>query len=91
LWKARLLTIYREVGTYGGAAPGVGEFVIDIQQIRPSSAVFRGAVLTIYCNLGPAGVQTGQTEGYTLSIPGTDFSAGGRPARSARSRPGEPD
>ncbi len=78
-WKARLLTSYRELGTYAGVAAGVGEFVIDIQRIRPSPATFRGAVLRVFCNLGFAGLQTGEIEGYTLSIPGTDFSAGGTP------------
>lgn len=78
-WKARLLTSYREVGTYAGDASGVGEFVIDIQRIKPSPATFRGAVLRIFCNLGFAGLQSGEIEGYTLSIPGTDFSAGGTP------------
>lgn len=81
-WRARLLTSYREMGTFGGAAGGVGEFVIDIQRVRPSPALIRGAVLTIYCTLGPAGVtaaQTGGIEGITLSIPGTEFSAGGNP------------
>lgn len=81
-WKGRLLTSYKEVATYGGGAAGVGEYVIDIQRLRPSPALIRGAVLTIYCTLGPAGVteaQTGGAEGYTLSIPGTEFSAGGNP------------
>lgn len=78
-WKPRLLTSYRELGTYAGVAGGVGEFVIDIQRLRPSPASLRGAVLRIFCNLGPGGIQTGETEGYTLSIPGTDFSAGGTP------------
>lgn len=78
-WKARLLVNYRELGTYGGAAAGVGQFVVDIQRLRPSPAIFRGAILTVYCNLGPAGLQTGEVEGYTLSIPGTDFAAGGAP------------
>jgi len=81
-WNARLLTSYKELATYAGVAAGVAEFVIDIQRLRPSPALIRGAVLTVYCNLGPAGVgeaQTGGAEGYTLSIPGTDFSAGGNP------------
>ncbi len=81
-WKARLLTSYKEIATYAGVAGGVGEFVIDIQRLRPSPALIRGAVLTVFCTLGPAGVtaaQTGGIEGYTLSIPGTGFSAGGDP------------
>ena len=81
-WNARLLTSYKEFATYAGVAGGVGEFVVDIQRLRPSPALIRGAVLTVYCSLGPAGVtaaQTGGIEGYTLSIPGTEFSAGGNP------------
>lgn len=81
-WNARLLTSYKEIATYAGVAAGVSEFVIDIERLRPSPALIRGGVLTVYCNLGPAGVteaQTGGPEGYTLSIPGTDFSAGGNP------------
>ncbi len=78
-WKARLLTSYREIGTYGGTASGIGEFVIDIQRLRPSPALIRGAVLRIFCNNGAAGFQTGETEGITLSIPGTEFSAGATP------------
>lgn len=78
-WKARLLTSYREIGTYGVAAAGIGEFVIDIERLRPSRASIRGAVLRVFCNLGPGGHQTGETEGITLSIPGTEFSAGGNP------------
>ncbi len=78
-WTARLLVSYREIGTYGGHAAGIGEFVIDIRRVQPSSAVLRGAVLRIFCNIGPAGLQTGEIEGYALSIPGTDFAAGGSP------------
>lgn len=87
-WTARLLTSYREIGTYGGSVSGIGEFVIDIQRIRPSPAVIRGAVLRIFCNLGPGGLQTGEIEGYTLSIPGTEFSAGGNPGIFRQIPPG---
>jgi hypothetical protein len=78
-WKARLLTSYREIGTYAGAASGIGEFVVDIQRIHPSPALIRGAVLRVFCNIGAGGFQTGETEGITLSIPGTEFSAGATP------------
>ncbi len=78
-WKARLLTSYREIGTYGGAAAGIGEFVIDIRRLHPSPALIRGAVLRFFCNIGAAGLQTGKTEGITLSIPGTEFSGGAKP------------
>jgi len=78
-WKARLLMSYREIGTYAGAASGIGEFVIDIQRLRPSPTLIRGAVLRMFCNLGFAGLETGETEGITLSIPGTEFSVGATP------------
>ncbi len=78
-WKARLLVSYREIGTYGGAAAGIVEFVIDIFRQQPSPATIRGALLRMHCNLGPGGLQTGETEGYVLSVPGTEFSAGGTP------------
>ncbi len=90
-WNARLLTSYKEIATYAGVAAGVSEFVIDIERLRPSPALIRGAVLSVYCNLGPAGVteaQTGGIEGYTLSIPGTDFSAGGNPGIFRQVPPG---
>jgi hypothetical protein len=78
-WQARLLVNYREIGTYAGHAAGVADLVVDIFRQLPSPAVFRGALLTISCNIGAAGLQTGNIEGYTLSIPGTEFSAGGTP------------
>lgn len=79
-WEARLLTSYREIGTYANAASGIGEFVIDIRRLRPSPALIRGAVMRLFCNIGAGvGLQTGETEGITLSIPGTEFSAGATP------------
>lgn len=79
IWKARLLTSYREIGTYGGAVAGVAEFVIDIQRLRPSQTLIRGAVLQQFCNIPPAALDTGETEGIILSIPGTEFSGGATP------------
>lgn len=87
-WTARLLTGYREIGTYAGAAAGLGDFVIDIQRLKPSPALIRGAVLHVVCNIGPGGLSTGEIEGYTLSIPGTEFSAGGNPGVLRQIPPG---
>ncbi len=87
-WTARLLTSYRELGTYADAAAGLGDFVIDIQRLRPSPALIRGAVLHVVCNIGAAGLSTGEIEGYTLSIPGTEFSAGGNPGIFRQIPPG---
>ncbi len=63
----------------GVQAGGTLEMVADIFQVIPSKAVFRGARLTLICNLPAAGLFTGHEEGYELSLPGTDYSPGGTP------------
>ncbi len=79
-WEARLVVSYKQLGTYGVAAAGIAEMVVDMFQRVPSPAVMRGAVLKVVCNLLPAGlVNPGELEGVTWSIPGTDFAAGGTP------------
>jgi len=37
-WKSRLLVDYRELGTYGGHAAGIGEFVVDLYRVKPWEA-----------------------------------------------------
>ncbi len=79
-WKARLLVSYKQLGTYGVGAAGILEMVVDIFRQVPSPATIRGATLKIVCNLPPAGLENpGEIEGYTLTIPGTDFFVGGTP------------
>ena len=79
-WKARLLVSYTEIGTWGVFAAGIAEMVVDLFPQVPSPAVVRGARLKVVCNIGPAGlVNPGEIEGYTLSVPGTDFFTGATP------------
>lgn len=79
-WKARRLVSYKQIGTWGVLAAGVLEMVIDLFSEIPSKATIRGARLKIACNIGPAGlVNPGEMEGFTLSVPGTDFFTGGTP------------
>ncbi len=79
---------YKELGTYGIWASGVLEAVVDLLQQVPTKAEMRGARLKVVCNLGPAGLMTpGEAEGITLSIPGTEFSAGGNPGPFAPMAP----
>lgn len=79
-WRARLLASYKEIGTWGVFAAGIAELVVDLFPQIPSAATIRGARLKIVCNIGPAGlVNPGEIEGYTLSVPGTDFFTGGTP------------
>ncbi len=77
-WESRLLVSYKQLGTYGVAAAGIAEVVVDIFREMPSPATIRGAVLRVVCNVGAAGlVNPGEIEGVSWSIPGTDFVAGG--------------
>ncbi len=79
-WRARLLVSYKEIGTWGVFAAGIAEMVVDLFTQVPSPAVIRGARLKVVCNIGPAGlVNPGEIEGYTLSVPGTDFFTGATP------------
>lgn len=90
-WAARTLVSYKQLGTYGIAASGMAEIVADLYQEVPTQAVMRGAVLTIVCNIGAAGLMNpGEIEGVKWSIPGTDFSAGGNPGPFRQTPSGPP-
>lgn len=67
-WKATRLIRFREVGTWGVAVAGVA--LLEVKLLPCNGHAIRGATLEIVCNLGPAGISTGLTEGYTLTIPG---------------------
>ena len=73
-WKARRLIDVGLIGTYGALAAGMVAMEIDLV---PTSAPVVPAILEVHCNLAAAGLFTGEEEGYILSIPGTDFVAGG--------------
>lgn len=89
IWRARLLVSYKEIGTWGTFAAGILEMVVDLFAQVPSPAVVRGARFKVVCNIGPAGlVNPGEIEGYTLSIPGTDFFTGGTPGSFQAIPPG---
>ena len=73
-WKARSLIGSELIGTYGAIAAGMVAIGIDLV---PSDGSVIPATLEIHCNLGAAGLFTGEEEGFILSIPGTDFVPGG--------------
>jgi hypothetical protein len=80
MWGNGRLVSYRQIGTFGVQGAGVLELVIDLFREVPSKAVIRGARLKVVCSIGPAGlINPGELEGFTLNIPGTEFSAGGTP------------
>jgi len=73
-WKARRLLEFHLIGTYGAIAAGMTTLEIDLV---PRGEPVRVAVLEVVCNLGAAGLFTGEEEGFVLSIPGTPFTSGG--------------
>lgn len=82
-WKAKRLVSLNLIGTWGVFASGILEMDINLIQEIPSRDVIP-AVLKVVCNIGPAGLvnflpgtTTPDPEGFTLSIPGTQFASNG--------------
>lgn len=69
-WKAKQLISFNLIGTYGALAAGILEMQIDL---LPVGGAVTTATLKVVCNIGAAGLSTGQDEGATLTIPGTPF------------------
>lgn len=69
-WRATRLISFEIVGTWGVAAAGILVMEIDLV---PEGGKAIPAHLEIYCNIGPAGIFTGQPEGYKLTVPGAPF------------------
>jgi len=72
-WKAKRLVSFDPIGTWGLITAGI--LVIEIHLVReiPSRAVVP-ATLKVICNVGSGGFDTGQPEGFTLTVPGAAFS-----------------
>jgi hypothetical protein len=69
-WKAKRLISFGLLGTYGAGAAGVLNMVIHLV---PEEGPVVEATLKVVCDLAPAGLDTGQPEGFTLTISGTSF------------------
>jgi hypothetical protein len=74
-WRpTRILRYEKLVGTFGRVAAGVLELSVDLLPDLGPVRRIEGAILRIACNIGPAGLSTGEPEGFVLTIPGADFS-----------------
>jgi hypothetical protein len=74
LWKAREFVSYQNgFGiTYGHIESAI--LVVRVDLIPDGGGeVVQGVTLRLICNTGPAGVTTGEPEGFVLTIPGTPF------------------
>ena len=80
-WGNGRLVSYTPLGTFGVQGAGILVMVIDLFGEIPSKAMTRGATLKVACAIGAAGIPfpPGEREGIVLSIPGTEFAAGGTP------------
>jgi hypothetical protein len=73
IWRATRVLSFEEIGTWGVGVSGILQ--LEIKLLPCDGPVVRGATLTVVCNIGPAGLSTGQREGFTLTVPGlTPFS-----------------
>ncbi len=71
-WKAtKFMSYSHQVGKYGTIRPSIVELQVDL--IPQSGPKITGATLRLICNVGPAGLMTGEPEGYKLTIPGAPY------------------
>lgn len=71
-WRARRVLSFNPIGTYGVLAAGILEVDVRLLQEIPSRAVIP-ATLRVVCSIGAAGLDAGDLEGITLTIPGGPF------------------
>lgn len=64
-WKARRLTSFTLTGTYGVGVSGVLVMEVDLV---PNGGGVIPATMTVVCNIGPGGLNTGLVEGVKLEI-----------------------
>ena len=71
-WVPTALNTFKVLGTYGTLAGGILEMKVELHQVLPSLATIP-ATLRVVCDLGPAGIDTGEPEGYQLTIADGSF------------------
>ena len=76
-WRAtKVLSYETGFGTAGQIDSGIIEMEVDL---FPDGGPKTSAVLTVICNIGFAGILTGQPEGYRLTTQGLTFEPSGSP------------
>jgi len=71
-WQARRVLSLDVIGRYGVLAAGIIEMEVRLRQQIPSREVIN-ATLRMACSIGAAGLDSGEPEGFTLTIPGGRF------------------
>jgi hypothetical protein len=67
-WRAETLESFETIGSYGELVAGIAEMQI-VADITAPFTDRTEATLEIVCNIGPAGLVTGEEEGVALSVP----------------------
>jgi len=70
-WRSRRLVDFDAIGTYGQLVAGIMEAEI---RLRPVTGGSMPATLKVFCNIGAAGLFTGQPEGFNLDVGGLSFT-----------------
>ncbi len=70
LWKKRSLVSYQAgIGSFGEIEASILTLQIRMLPAEDTDVDPFNATLEIACNVGPAGLSTGKTEGFTLTLP----------------------
>ena len=69
-WRAREVMSFELAGTYGVQGAGILEMRIELLRQLPSPSAPIPATLRVVCNIGAAGLRTGEDEGYVLTVAG---------------------
>jgi hypothetical protein len=80
-WKAKTLTSFTLIGTYGAIAAGILLMKVDLV---PDAGPVVEASLRVACDIVAAGLDFGEVEGFVLDIPGHSLLRAGRLDRSSR-------
>jgi hypothetical protein len=69
-WEPTAFVSYdtRNLGSYGTIQPGILTMTIDLMPI--GGAVHHDVMLEVVCNVGAAGLMTGEEEGWNADVPG---------------------
>ncbi len=70
-WEPTEFVSFFTIGTYGLITAGILETKINLTS---QEGTVVPATLRLICNIGAAGLSTGEVEGYKLAIPGAAFS-----------------
>lgn len=74
LRPTKFLSYGKQSGTYGYIEASILELQVDVLPDLGPVRRIEGAALRLMCNVGPAGLSTGEPEGFVLTVPGAPFS-----------------